>query len=70
MLNNDNKKSGFTIIELIVVIAILSLLSLILLPKILKYIGEVDKRICAENRRSLNMKIKCIFMKQSKFIVT
>ena len=42
-------------IELIVVIAILSVLALILLPNLFKYIEESDIRVCAENRRQLNI---------------
>lgn len=55
MTRKYHKTNGFILIEFIVVIAILLLLALLLLPNTLKYINETEARVCAENRRQLNI---------------
>lgn len=48
-----SKKSGFTIIELIVVIAILGILALFLVPSFLSYAKEAQSAICHANMHSI-----------------
>lgn len=49
-----NKKAGFTLIELIVVIAVLAILSLILVPSVSRAINEARMSADKATLRSLN----------------
>lgn len=50
-----NLKSGFTLIELIVVIAIIAILSMILIPFIFNYIDSANSSVDKANLRVLNL---------------
>lgn len=52
-LVKNNKKKGFTLIELVVVIAILAILALILIPTISGYIGSANDSRDQANARNL-----------------
>lgn len=51
---SKNKKGGFTLIELIVVIGILAVLALVLIPNFLSYINEANVSVDKANLRVLN----------------
>lgn len=46
----SNKRQGFTLVELIVVIVIILILSAVLVPQVLRYITRAQKAVCAENK--------------------
>src|SRR5690554_5352565 len=52
-LIRKDKKKGFTLVELIVVIAILAILALILVPAISNYVGEANRAKDAANAKAV-----------------
>lgn len=58
MKKNGNKKKGFTLIELIVVIAILVALMLILVPKLTGFTNDATKTANAANARAIYTALK------------
>lgn len=46
----SNRRQGFTLVELIVVIVIILVLSAVLVPQVLRYIARAQKAVCAENK--------------------
>lgn len=65
---NNNKKDGFTLIEVISVIAIIGMLAVILLPKIGGYIKEAKKLKVVENCRQVVMAVESYNIKISSDI--
>ncbi len=50
----DNKKKGFTLVELIVVLVILAILAALLIPALTGYIDKAkEKQIVAETRQAV-----------------
>ena len=50
----DNKKKGFTLVELIVVLVILAILAALLIPTLTGYINKAkEKSIVAETRQAV-----------------
>ena len=50
----DNKKKGFTLVELIVVLVILAILAALLVPALTGYIDKANKqKIIAETRQAV-----------------
>lgn len=48
-----NRKKGFTLIELIIVIAIIAILAGLLVPSMIGYLDESQQTVCAANRRQI-----------------
>jgi len=53
LINLKNKKKGFTLIELIVVIAILGILAAILVPSMMSFIGDARASAVTANCKSI-----------------
>lgn len=49
----NDQASGFTLIELIVVISVMSILALILVPSVAKSVESAKKKVCGLNRMQL-----------------
>ncbi len=52
------KRSGFTLIEVILVIAIVAIVTLILAPSVLVLVGENNKRSCENLKKSIETAAK------------
>lgn len=64
------KKSGFTLVELVVVIAILAILAAILIPLVSGYFADAQAAACAVNRRTLLEEILLKTAKDSTISLT
>ena len=60
-MNKKKKNSGFTLVELIIVIAILGVLMAVLIPQYIQYVEKARAGVCSSNcaqqERMLNMEI-------------
>lgn len=68
--NNFNKKSGFTLIELIAVMAIIGILATILLPQVTGYIKEAKKTKIVDQCRKVVMAAESYNLKYNSLVET
>lgn len=55
LFNRKNKKKGFTLIELIIVIAILAILAAVLIPSMVSYMDTANARVADSNAQTAHM---------------
>lgn len=56
-MKKSDRKKGFTMVELIVVIVIILVLAAVLVPSLLKYISKSQEATCRENKHSLYIEV-------------
>lgn len=61
MYNKKRATSGFTLVEVIVVLVILAVLAAILVPSLIGYIDRANEKVCLVNRSALLRHYKAVY---------